>query len=82
MSFKEKLAPLRAATAKRLGPETHAIMLNATRQLRESGMLDRVIKPGAHAPDFTLNDQNSAPVALAGLLATGAVVMSAFRGFW
>ena len=36
-------------------------------------MLDRVIKPGAHAPDFTLNDQNSAPVALAGLLATGAV---------
>ena len=82
MSLEEKLAPLREATAKRVGPETHAIMLDATRRLRESGILDRVIKPGARAPDFTLNDQNNAPVALANLLGTGAVVLSVFRGFW
>ncbi|HTW70576.1 MAG TPA: AhpC/TSA family protein, partial [Acetobacteraceae bacterium] len=74
--------PLREATAKRVGPETHAVMANATRQLRESGILDRVIKPGMQAPDFTLNDQNNVAVSLIGLLATGAVVLSVFRGFW
>jgi hypothetical protein len=82
MSLEEKLAPLREATAKRVGPEMHAVMQNATRQLRESGILDRVIKPGIPAPDFTLNDQNNAALSLAGLLATGAVVVSVFRGFW
>ncbi|HUB16653.1 MAG TPA: hypothetical protein VMB34_32260 [Acetobacteraceae bacterium] len=82
MSLEEKLAPLREATAKRLGPETHAIMLGATQRLRESGILDRVIKPGTRAPAFTLNDQNGTPVAVGDLLATGAVVISVFRGFW
>jgi hypothetical protein len=82
MSLEAKLAPLREATAKRLGPEIHGIMLDATRRLREAGILNRVIKPGAHAPDFTLNDQNANPVKLSGLLATGAVVLSVFRGFW
>jgi len=82
MSLEEKFAPLREATAKRLGPEAHAIMLNATQQLRESGILDRVIKPGARAPEFTLHDQNDTPVTLSHLLGTGAVVLSVFRGFW
>jgi len=82
MSLEEKLAPLREATARRVGPETHAVMLNATRALRESGILDRVIKPGMRAPDFTLHDQNDAAVSLSALLATGAVVLSVFRGFW
>ena len=76
------MAPLREATAKRLGTETHAIMLNAIRQLRASGMMDRVIKPPTRAPDFTLNDQNGVPVAMAGMLATGPAVLSVFRGFW
>jgi hypothetical protein len=82
MTLEEKLAPLREATAKRLGPETHGIMLDATRRLRESGILNGVIKPGARAPDFTLNDQDANPVNLAGLLAAGPVVLSVFRGFW
>jgi hypothetical protein len=50
--------------------------------LRRSGALDRVIKPGAKAPEFTLNDQNGAAVTLSTLLAAGPVLMSVFRGFW
>ncbi|HEY3847834.1 MAG TPA: hypothetical protein VGL95_12045 [Acetobacteraceae bacterium] len=82
MSLEEKLAEVREGSAKRIPPELHAIMESATDRLRESGILDRVIKPGAAAPDFTLNDQNGNAVTLSALLASGPVVMSVFRGFW
>lgn len=82
MSLEEKLAAVRDGAAKRIPPERLAIMLNATEQLRRSGILDRVIKVGAKAPDFALTDQNGNAVALAALLASGPVLMSIFRGFW
>jgi len=82
MSLERTLATMREAAAKRIPPEMHAIMLDATERLRGSGILDRVIKPGAKAPDFVLNDQNGHAVALAALLASGPVVLGVFRGFW
>jgi hypothetical protein len=82
MSLEEKLAAVREAAAKRIPPDRLAIMHDATERLRHSGILDRVIKPGARAPDFTLNDQNGAAIALSTLLAAGPVLMSVFRGFW
>ncbi len=82
MSLEDKMAAVRAASAKRLPPEAQAIMHNVTERMRASNMLDHVIKPGAKAPDFVLDDEKGQPVALAGLLASGPVVMSVFRGFW
>ena len=82
MSLEEKLAAVREGAAKRIPPERLAIMHNATEQLRRSGILDRVIKPGAQAPDFTLNDQHGNAVTLSALTARGPVLMSVFRGFW
>ena len=82
MSLEERLAAVREAAAKRIPPERLAIMHDATERLRQSGILDRVVKPGAHAPDFTLSDQNGSGVTLSGLLAAGPVLMSVFRGFW
>jgi hypothetical protein len=82
MSLEEKLAAIRDGAAKRIPPERLAIMHDATERLRRSGIMDRVIKPGTRAPDFTLNDQNGNAVMLSALLASGAVLMSVFRGFW
>jgi hypothetical protein len=82
MSLEEKLAAIREGAAKRIPPERLAIMHAATERLRQSGIMDRVIKPGARAPDFTLNDQNGNPVALSAMTASGHVLMSVFRGFW
>lgn len=82
MSLEEKLAAVREGSAKRIPPERLAVMHDATDRLRRSGILDGVIKPGAMAPDFTLNDQNGNPVTLSALTASGPVVMSVFRGFW
>ena len=63
------MAAVREASAKRIPADRLAVMHDATEQLRGSGILDRVIKPGAKAPDFTLNDQNGNPVTLSLLLA-------------
>jgi hypothetical protein len=82
MSLEEKLSAVREASAKHIPPDRLAIMHNATEQLRRSGILDRVIKPGARAPDFVLNDQNGDAVVLSASLAAGPVLMSVFRGFW
>jgi hypothetical protein len=82
MSLEEKLAEVRAASAKRIPPESQAIMHRSTEWLRGSGMLDRVIRRGATAPDFTLDDQDGHAATLSALLASGPVVMSVFRGFW
>jgi hypothetical protein len=82
MSLEDKLAAVREASAKRIPPDRLAIMHRATEDLRKSGILESVIKPGAKAPDFTLDDQNGNPVTLSALNARGPVVMSVFRGFW
>ena len=82
MSLEDKLAAMREAAAKRIPPERLAVMHDATERLRGSGIMEQVIKPGAKAPDFTLNDQNGNAVTLSMLLAAGPVLMSVFRGFW
>jgi len=82
MSLEEKLAAVREGSAKRIPADSLAVMHDATERLRRSGIQDRVIKPGAKAPDFTLQDPHGNVVKLAGLLAAGPVLMSVFRGFW
>ncbi len=82
LSLEARMAATREASAKRIPPDAQAIMHAATEQLRGSGALQRVIRPGARAPAFVLDDQNGQAVALASLLAAGAVVLSVFRGFW
>ncbi len=82
MSLEEKLAVLREQSSKRIPVDKLGVMHDATVWLRQSGILDRVIKPGNRAPDFTLDDQDGHAVTLSALNATGPVVLSVFRGFW
>ncbi|MFO1025235.1 MAG: hypothetical protein U1E70_08640 [Acetobacteraceae bacterium] len=82
MTLEAKLAATREAAAKRIPPELQAIMHDATERLRNSGILDTVVKPGDVAAQFALQDQNGRMVALSALLAAGPVVFSLFRGFW
>ncbi|MBI1774751.1 MAG: hypothetical protein HYR63_05330 [Proteobacteria bacterium] len=80
MSLRQSLAAMKAAS--KTPEHVKAKMDAATAELRASGILERVIKPGMKAPDFSLKDQNGTTVGLAGLLAGGAVVLTVFRGFW
>ena len=82
MSLEDQLAKLREGSAKRIPEDTRAIMGRATKELRESGIMDGVIKVGDTLPPFTLQNTGGAEISSAGLLAQGAVVLTVFRGHW
>ncbi len=82
MSLEDKLAEIRAAGAKRVPEDKRAVMTRATQQLRDSGILDRAVKIGDTLPAFSLANASGATVSSADLLATGAIVLTVFRGHW
>ena len=82
MSLEEKLAAIREMAKTRQPPEVRAVMQKTTEDLRTSGIMDRVVKVGAPAPDFTLPNMAGQPVSLAVLRARGPVVLSFYRGRW
>ena len=64
-------------------PERLAISEKATADLFNTGIEDRVLKVGAQAPAFTLEDARThKPVSSADLLALGPLVINFFRGRW
>ncbi len=82
MGLRESLAAMKAASNSKRPEDVRAKMDAATEELRSSGIMERIIKPGMKAPDFALKDQNGTMLTLAGQLASSAVVLTVFRGFW
>jgi len=82
MSLEEKLAAARAAAASRIPPERQAIMHRATEDLRNSGILDRIVPIGCRMPAFDLDNHDGRRVSSEDLLAGGPLVLSFFRGSW
>jgi hypothetical protein len=82
MSLEEKLAATRTAGASRIPPERQAIMHRATEDLRNSGILDRIVAVGARMPAFDLDNHDGRRVSSEDLLAGGPLVLSFFRGSW
>ena len=82
MSLEEKLAATRAASASRIPPDRQAIMHRATEDLRNSGILDRIVPVGSPMPAFELANHDGRRVASGDLLAGGPLVLSFFRGSW
>ena len=82
MSLEEKLAAIREMAKTRQPSEVRAVMHKAIEDLRASGIMDRVAKVGAPAPDFALPNSAGQPVSLAALRTHGPVVLSFYRGRW
>lgn len=84
MTLKERLDELKAKSRAnpRISPEARAIMDRSIEDLRKSGIVDRVVKVGDRAPDFTLPNTTGRLVSLRELLARGPAVLSFFRGRW
>ena len=82
MSLADKLAATRAASASRIPPDRAAIMHRATEDLRNSGILDRIVKVGARMPSFELANHDGRRVSSQDLLLRGPLVLSFFRGSW
>jgi hypothetical protein len=81
-SLAEQLAKFRASFEAKAPPDAVEKMHRATEELRNSGILDRVLKKGEHAPEFTLPDVDGNLVSSAKLLRQGPLVVSFFRGKW
>jgi hypothetical protein len=73
---------IREGFEKQAPPEAVALMHRATEDLRNSGIMDRVLKEGQAAPAFELLDSRGNLVSLRGLLGRGPAVLSFFRGHW
>ena len=82
MSLQEKLQDMREASAKRIPPDTLKVMHSATQQLRDSGIMDGVIKTGDPLPPFALLNAHGVEVSSTDLLNHGPLVLTVFRGHW
>ena len=80
-SLQDQLDRITQNTRALVQPERLAISEKATADLFNSGIEDRILKPGAQAPAFTLEDARTGkPVHSADLLALGPLIGSFFRG--
>ena len=82
MTLEDTLRGIREASAKRIPADRAAVMHRATAELRTSGIMDRVIKPGHKLPPFALPNAHGQEVRSADLLARGPMVLTFFRGAW
>ena len=82
MSLAEILDRTRAASAEKRAPEVTTALHRATRELRSSGILDRVVQVGETMPAFKLPNQDGVDVDSAALLAKGPLVITFYRGRW
>jgi hypothetical protein len=82
MGLREDLAAMCAAREAKRNPEWVRIMHKATDDLFTSGLRERVVKPGAQAPEFALRNAEGAPRSSRDYLARGPLVVSFYRGVW
>jgi hypothetical protein len=72
MSLKYKLDKLKESFKTKAPPDAQKIMHRATEDLKNSGILDHIVKVGDKGQD----------VSLSSLLGDGPVVMTFYRGNW
>ena len=82
MGLQDKLDEYKKSFLEKAPPEAVEVMQRATEDLKNSGILDKVLKAGESAPEFSLPDENGNLVELKDLLAQEPVVLSFYRGVW
>jgi hypothetical protein len=82
MELQEKLDKLRADFEAKAPKDALEIMHRVTDDLRNSGIMQGVLINGETAPDFELKNADENPISLKGLLTSGPVVLSFYRGRW
>jgi peroxiredoxin len=82
-SLQDQLDRITQNTRALVQPERLAVSEKAAEDLFNTGIEDHILKAGAHAPAFTLEDAlTHKPVHSADLLALGPLVINFFRGRW
>ena len=82
MRLQDKLDEYKKSFLEKAPPEAVAVMQKATEDLKNSRILDKVLKTGESAPEFSLPNENGNLVELKSLLSQGPLVISFYRGQW
>jgi hypothetical protein len=82
MRLQDRLDEYKKSFLEKAPQDAVKVMQRATQDLKNSGILDRVLKAGDPAPKFSLLDENDNQVEMKSLLAQGPVVISFYRGIW
>ncbi len=82
MSLNDFLEKMREASWGKWPSENRAIVERANADLAGSGILDRILKVGDTAPDFTLTGAEGVELNLRELRTSGPVVIAFYRGHW
>ena len=82
MSLQDKLDEIKKGFESSAPSEALTVMHRATEDLRNSGIMDHVLKVGDTAPGFTLPDEQGQMVSSSELLSKGPLVVSFYRGVW
>ena len=82
MGLKDKLNQMKEGFKAKLPKETQEIIHGAAEELKYSGIMDRAVKVGVKAPDFTLKNTAGRDVNLHHLLEQAPVVLIFYRGKW
>ena len=82
MALQEKLDKLKAGFEAKAPQDALDIMHRATDDLRESGIMQQVLKIGDKAPEFELKNADETVIRSDDLLSNGPVVLSVYRGKW
>ncbi len=81
MSLAEILHRLKEKSAEK-NPALAELVDRSARELRESGIMQRVLDVGTEAPAFHLPNVRGESVELSNLLEQGPVAISFYRGKW
>jgi hypothetical protein len=82
MTLKEKLDALIAQTEKQAPPQSVEVMHRATAGLKNSDIMDGVVKSGDILPRFSLKNAEGTPVRSEDILKHGPMVLTFYRGTW
>lgn len=82
MSLQAKMSAYKKGMMKQAPPEALAIMGRATEDLKQSGIMEKTIKVGDHAPEFVLPNVVNRVVSLTSLIEKGPLVVTFYRGKW
>ena len=82
MSLESELSKIREMAKERIPADNREYMLGEVNKLRESGILDSIIKVGDKLPSFSLQNERGETITPDACLANGGLVLTVFRGHW
>lgn len=82
MGLQEKLDKLKKNLRSAAPKEVLAVLDEAIQSMIDSKIVERALRVGQQAPDFTLKNTSGRQVQLYALLEKGPVVLTFFRGRW